>query len=237
MEELLVQALLWKFGFVSDIRYSEILDKMFLENPESIFLLDLEECSSNCDATYEIISHFGVYEYNQFDVKRFGQDLFSGLETVYSEGLLAIKDFGEMCYTLWNSLPGQVREIEPFFTLCYADDCLSYGDEAQTRMLYERAFEYYDELSKCENCQDIILRKSFYSQHDWMNCLEYIKELLESGNYELVELTCDFDHIRNIDGIWSNDSFRYVICCKCCGKRYLCYANTYRGGGGFIEEK
>ena len=113
MEELLVQALLWKFGFVSDIRYSEILDKMFLENPESIFLLDLEECSSNCDATYEIISRFLVYEYN-LDIERFGKGLFSGLEAVYTEGLLAIKDFGEKCYALWNSLPVQVREIEPF---------------------------------------------------------------------------------------------------------------------------
>lgn len=89
----------------------------------------------------------------------------------------------------------------------------------------------------CEKCQDIVLRKSFYSKQDWLNCLEYIKELIANENYELVESTCDFDNIRNADGEWSNDEFRHVVKCKCCGKRYLCYANTYRGGGGFVEEK
>ena len=34
---------------------------------------------------------------------------------------------------------------EPFFALCYADDCLSYGDEKQCRDLYEAALSYYDQ--------------------------------------------------------------------------------------------
>lgn len=92
-------------------------------------------------------------------------------------------------------------------------------------------------MKVCENCQDLVLRKSFYSKQDWLNCLEYIKELIENGNYELVESDCDLNNILNANGEWSKDDFHHVIQCKCCGKRYMCHANTYRGGGGFIEEK
>ena len=237
METLFVHFLLWRVGFESSEKYNEILDKMFLENPKSAFLLDLEECSSNSDAAYQNIHHFFAYQCNPLDVVKFGKELFCGLKSVYTDNSLPIKEFGEKCYNLWNALPGQVREIEPFFTLCYADDCLSYGDEAETRYLYEKAFAFYDEVSVCENCQDLVLRKSFYSKQDWLNCLEYIKELIVSESYELVESTCDFNNIRNADGEWSKDEFRHVIKCKCCGKRYLCCANTYRGGGGFIEEE
>lgn len=236
METLFVHLLLWQCGFESEKEYEIILDKLFLENPMSDILLELEGCASNCDDTYEKISRFWNYEYDNLDVRMFGKELFSGLKSVYMDDSFPIKEFGEKSYALWNCLPDRIREIEPFFTLCYADDCLAYGDEKQTRMFYERAFAFYDEVSKCKNCHNIVLRKSFYSKQDWLNCLEYIKELRGNENYELVESTCGFENIRNANGEWSKDEFRHVIKCKCCGKRYLCYANTYRGGG-FVEEK
>lgn len=34
---------------------------------------------------------------------------------------------------------------DPFFTMCYADDPLSWGDKDQTRELYEQMFRFYDE--------------------------------------------------------------------------------------------
>lgn len=40
-------------------------------------------------------------------------------------------------------LPQETGQKEPFKALCYADDCLSWGDEKQTRELYEKAFQYY----------------------------------------------------------------------------------------------
>ncbi len=41
-------------------------------------------------------------------------------------------------------MPRDIGQKEPFLTLCYADDCLSYHDEEQCRKLYEKAMCYYD---------------------------------------------------------------------------------------------
>lgn len=47
-------------------------------------------------------------------------------------------------YQLWQYLPSELSEKEPFDILCYADDLLSWGDEKQCRELYEKALFYYD---------------------------------------------------------------------------------------------
>lgn len=65
---------------------------MFLENPESNFLLDLEECSSDSEITYQNIHHYFTYEYNQLDVAKFGKELFHGLKSVYTNDLFAAID-------------------------------------------------------------------------------------------------------------------------------------------------
>ena len=65
--------------------------------------------------------------------------MFCGLEAVYKLNSISITECGNRCYQLWTNL-SYVREMELFFTLSYADDCLSYGDEAQTRKLYEKLF-------------------------------------------------------------------------------------------------
>ena len=48
-------------------------------------------------------------------------------------------------YSLWESLPGNLQNMEPFWSLCYADEPLTWGDEAQTRSLYETMLSYYEE--------------------------------------------------------------------------------------------
>ena len=48
-------------------------------------------------------------------------------------------------FGLWESLPGNMQNMEPFWTLCYADDPLSWGDEAQTRNVYEHMLDYYED--------------------------------------------------------------------------------------------
>ena len=68
--------------------------------------------------------------------------MFRGLEAVYKSDSISIPEYGSRCYQLWIYL-SYVRHIEPFFSLSYADDCLSWGDEAQTRKLYGKAFSFY----------------------------------------------------------------------------------------------
>ena len=49
----------------------------------------------------------------------------------------------------------------------------------------------------CNNCDDIVLRNSFYSPEDYLNCLKYIQELIDTRNFTLVEKTCDLDKVKD----------------------------------------
>lgn len=143
MEILICKSLLWTFGLSTSESYNATLDKEFLENPDSDILLQLEFCSSDCDATFDIINRYWMYECKDFSVDAFGKCLFEELKKIYDSNIFTIEDFGRKCYSLWQHFPEEFYLTEPFHTLSYADDCLSWGDEAQTRELYEEAFDFY----------------------------------------------------------------------------------------------
>ncbi|MGN1481429.1 hypothetical protein [Porcipelethomonas sp.] len=142
MEELLAYAYLWSFGLCSDVDYNKILDKEFLKNSKRNILLELEECCFNSQDTFEILKNYFKYNAN-INENIFGKALFKGLELSYNSNDMNIQEYGYHCYSIWKNLPGSLYHKEPFFTLCYADDCLSFGDEQQTRKLYEKAFDFY----------------------------------------------------------------------------------------------
>lgn len=66
------------------------------------------------------------------------------MESGYEKCHCNIHEFAGRMYKLWKSLPDCLRYIEPFHTLSYADDPLSWGDEKQTREIYEELFKYYE---------------------------------------------------------------------------------------------
>ena len=79
----------------------------------------------------------------QLDIDKFSRKLMSKLKGIYiDENNLA--EFGKRMYQLWQYLPKEISEEEPFYILSYADDPLSWGDEKQCRELYEKAIYYYD---------------------------------------------------------------------------------------------
>lgn len=117
--------------------YSNTLDKLFIENPEDENYLSLEGM-----APKEAVLHtIAIMHRNTFDTGYFGKILMESLRQIYEN--IRLETFAKKMYSLWNKLPGFVDKEEPFFTLCYADDCLSYGDEYQCRQLYEKAMNYY----------------------------------------------------------------------------------------------
>ncbi len=81
-------------------------------------------------------------DYKNLDFERFGKILMSKLKVVYVN-CSDIKCFASQMYSLWENLPGNIQNIEPFWTLCYADEPLSWGDEKQTRNIYEHMLSYY----------------------------------------------------------------------------------------------
>lgn len=140
MEELLVYALLLYEGLAVESEYSKRLDGLFLDNPENEDLLHLEWETDIKNAITYVRTHI---EYKNLDLDWFGRTLMSKLKVVY-ENCSDIKFFASRMYSLWKNLPRNIQNIDPFWTLCYADDPLSWGDEEQTRNIYEYMLNYYD---------------------------------------------------------------------------------------------
>jgi len=143
MECLFAYSYLWAWGFCSMQEYNVHLDMKFSESPNDDVLLGLEECSDNYKDTFARLNRYFEYETNSFDYYIFGKTLFEGLKIAYKSEDYNIFEFASKCYKLWKLLPKDLSNEEPFFILCYADDPLSWGDEKQTRTLYEQAFEFY----------------------------------------------------------------------------------------------
>ncbi len=139
---MLVLALLFSEGLASEEEYSRGLDKAFLNDPENRKLLELE-CET--DRKKQICSLRTWFDYHRLEANPagFGRILMGRLKKIY-QNCSDIRTFGDQMYGLWESLPGNIQEIAPFSVLCYADDPLSYGDEAQARGFYEAALNYYD---------------------------------------------------------------------------------------------
>lgn len=144
MEKLVALCYVWAFGLADKDDYVTELDRLFLENPEDDFLLVLEELGNDRAESWERLGRL----VDSVDIDLFGKELFAALEKVYKADVFPLAEFGRRCYKLWCALPYrpfQYEHIEPFSTLTYADDPLSYGDEGQSRGLYEAAFDYYKE--------------------------------------------------------------------------------------------
>lgn len=138
MEELFVYALLYSEGFDVWVMYSTMLDQLFIEDPDNENYLSLEEMVPK-----EAVLHTIAMMYTStFDSASFGKALMKALQQLYET--IPIDIFAKKMYSLWKKLPKLVDQEEPFYTLCYADDCLSYGDEYQCRQLYEKAMHYYE---------------------------------------------------------------------------------------------
>lgn len=145
MEKLVALCYLWAFGLGEKEDYYSELDRLFLEDSEDDYLLELEGLSDESAAALTMLSPLAEGSLN---VDNFGKELFTALEKVYNENRLPLAEFGECCYKMWGGLPYkpyQYEHIEPFLTLTYATDPLSYGNKGQSRDLFEDAFNYYKE--------------------------------------------------------------------------------------------
>jgi hypothetical protein len=142
-EILLSYAILLYVGLVSDTEYKENLDAHFLEHPDNALLLELEWRTKDIEGSIKIIFDYCLENNVDYDI--FGRFLISKLEDIYYQDDMDIRFFGSKMYLIWRVLPSEIENKEPFWTLCYADDPLSWGDEMQTRELYQKMFHYYKE--------------------------------------------------------------------------------------------
>ena len=109
---------------------------------ENELWLELEEYSSSPLKSVERFKRYWEYERLNFNRDSFGKRLLGSLKLIYNTKIFEIHEFGNRCNRLWYLLPSHISQM---YTLIYADDALSWGDETQTRELYERAFNFYDD--------------------------------------------------------------------------------------------
>ena len=142
MEELLAYAILFCEGIiVTEDLYQKRLDELFLKNLDDEMLLDLEWETDIIKAVTYIKTNVNYQDINR---EAFGKALMEKLKEYY-DNCADIEEFAGTMYGLWESLPGNIQKEEPFWTLSYADDPLSWGDEKQTRLIYEKMLNYYNE--------------------------------------------------------------------------------------------
>lgn len=141
VEILLSYAILLYVRLMSDEEYKKNLDAQFLDHPDNDLLLELELKTLDIQATIKTIFDYCLE--NNVDFDTFGCFLISKLEEIYYKDDMDIQLFGSKMYSIWRVLPSEIQSKEPFWTLCYADDPLSWGDESQTRELYQKMFKYY----------------------------------------------------------------------------------------------
>lgn len=139
MEELLAYAYLLENGFNVQKQYDIKLNELFINNPNDKDLLELEIISGD---TKKCICYIKTHiDYFNMNRSKFGKELMELLKPFYKS--LSINTFGDRMYSLWESLAGNLQDEEPFFTLCYADDFISWN-ENQARKKYEEMLSYYD---------------------------------------------------------------------------------------------
>ena len=145
LEKLFAYALLSKQGFIPITEYVKYLGDCFLQHQSNALLLDLEYCSGDIHKAVELIN-LHVLNTPSFSYDDFGKYLFGELGSVYNSDNGEIHSFAKKIYELWKALPHEVQDKEPFWSLSYADDPLSWGDEEQTRELYQAAFDFYNHV-------------------------------------------------------------------------------------------
>ena len=142
MEELTVEALLASLGYGSAEEYQRVLNNLWetTSGEYDSFLLELESRKYKDAMIYLLHRSPAFFDSGKEDV--FGKILMKRLRAIYEQ--IPLDEFGRLAYSVWRMLPETINSKEPFFTMNYADDCLSYGNEQQCRELYEKMFSYFD---------------------------------------------------------------------------------------------
>ena len=140
MDELLAYALMILEGYDVEDEYDRKLDELFLHAPGNDDYLSLEALGSNMkESVSYIMSHT---DYTNIDKVRFGSQLMRLLRTEYDR--MGIREFAKHTYPLCKRFPACIGEEEPFNSLAYADEPLSWGDIEQSKELYEKTFVFFD---------------------------------------------------------------------------------------------
>ena len=151
MEELFVYALFMRIGFDVENEYDELLDKLFMNDPENSDYLELEILNGNISES--IVYIFTHSDTESFDTEKFGKFFVDLLRRFYESTIsefcgksekFVLEEFEEKSYDdIWQFLPVHLQMKDPFYMLLYAGEPLSWGDVEHSKELYQKIFDYY----------------------------------------------------------------------------------------------
>ena len=105
LEKIYALVLSLQSEIISLTEYNNLLDSLFLENPESELLIDLEFASNNLSETINIVNGFIFKTKQQLNFDAFGSALFDKIYWLYRKNSLPLDEFGRRAYHVWNLLP------------------------------------------------------------------------------------------------------------------------------------
>lgn len=85
----------------------------------------------------------------------------------------------------------------------------------------------------CEVCKNVKTVKFFSTPQEYLDCLKYIQDLVNDGDFKFKSKDCDTDKVKDENGCWIADVITHVIECKNRGQQFTCVVVTHRGGGSF----
>ncbi|MGN0598491.1 MAG: hypothetical protein ACI4JK_01245 [Oscillospiraceae bacterium] len=133
-------AYLLENGFDIERLYENKLNELYISDPNDSNFFELEIISGDIKASICYIKEH--IDYPTINVSKFGKELMKLLKPIYYS--LSIDSFGELMYSLSESLAGNLQDEEPFIKLCYADNPLLWEDKNTARKKFEEMLSYYD---------------------------------------------------------------------------------------------
>lgn len=140
-ETLLACILLVDAGFIDKSEYIKHLDGLFLETSDDDLLLELERQISDYQKSKKMI--VGYFSENKIDYSIFGKYLLEKLRNRYLLHDLSLELFSSKLLNIWGNLSMDISTKQPFWSMSYIGEPLTWGDVKQTRELCEKMFDYY----------------------------------------------------------------------------------------------
>ena len=140
-ETLLACILLVDAGFIDKSEYIKHLDGLFLETSDDDLLLELERQISDYQKSKKMIVDY--FSENKIDYSIFGKYLLEKLRNRYLLHDLSLELFSSKLLNIWGNLSMDISTKQPFWSMSYIGEPLTWGDVKQTRELCEKMFDYY----------------------------------------------------------------------------------------------
>lgn len=88
-------------------------------------------------------------------------------------------------------------------------------------------------MKMCDNCKSVKVVKTIKSPEEYLDILEYIKGLVENGNYKYDGGNSPVEAIK----YWPQNGLWYRIKCKDCSTYFTLWYDTFQGKGAFKKGK